>query len=124
MERTVTGFGLPEPLLPSGFAYPATYRHAVKVGLVDIEPWYLLSGEDLLRRQTRVAEMTGRTGLVPFAATTTGDEVACLVHPSLEVVIVDDTEPLLPGEQLRRLPDVDAWFREALDDFIDFAREP
>ena len=52
--------------LPTGFTYPPSFIRVVHLGLIDLEPWAILSGDPLQRRFRGLAGRFPNRRLVPF----------------------------------------------------------
>ncbi|MBV9951816.1 MAG: hypothetical protein JO291_07675 [Acidimicrobiia bacterium] len=106
-----------------GFVYPPEFERVVALGLVDLEPWRILVGEDLRETAAGLRKRYSDQNYVPFAARVDNDDIACWRMPSSgEVVIVHDFAS--PGWEARGRghPDVMAWFRQAVDDCIEWGK--
>lgn len=68
---------LPPAELPAAFGYPGEFLRVVDRGLVDLEPWLILRGEDLLVRHHGLRTRYPKRRVVPFALRTDRDDVAC-----------------------------------------------
>jgi hypothetical protein len=112
---------LPEHELPRGFTYPRQYRRLVEVGLVNVEPWYVLQGAALRELSSELARRYPTRALVPFARRQDNDDVACWEAGSEAVHIVPDFAS--PGwEQRARYAGLDDWLRAAIEAYIEFER--
>jgi hypothetical protein len=105
--------------LPPGFSYPPEFIRVLDHGLTDIEPWWIIEGERLRIRFSGLRERYPSRTLVPFALRQDNDDVACWDVAGGNVTIIHDFAS--PGwEQRAELTDFYAWFRRAIEDFIDF----
>jgi hypothetical protein len=107
--------------LPEGFAYPPEYLRAVDLGLVALEPWWLLTGDRLRQRFAGLQRRYGDRRYVPFAERQDNDDIACWAGSPPDVLIVHDHAS--PGWELRgREPIIGfhAWLRQAVEDFIEW----
>ncbi|MBB5117432.1 hypothetical protein AF335_02685 [Streptomyces eurocidicus] len=105
--------------LPGGFAYPKGFLRAVESGLVGLEPWWLLEGENLRVRAVGIRERFPERRLVPFARREDNDDVACWDLAGGVVCVIHDFAA--PGwENRREFADFYAWLRAALEDFMEF----
>lgn len=112
---------LPETELPQGFIYPPEFLRIVRLGLIDLEPWLILEGEDLLVRHEGLRKRYPQRRVVPFALRTDRDDVACwdLERGVGQVSVVGDFE--VPGfEQGETYPTFYGWFKSAVDDLIEW----
>ncbi len=105
--------------LPRGFAYPSTFRRVVALGLIDLEPWSLLSGAALRDRLEGLRHRYPQRTLVPLARRGDNDDVACWDLGAGTVCVIHDYAT--PGwEQKHEFEDFGAWFRQAVDDMLEF----
>ena len=105
--------------LPERFEYPPEFVRVVELGLTNIEPWWIIDGDRLRDRFVGLRERYRERSLVPFAVRQDNDDVACWDTAAGNVVIVHDFAA--PGfEQRSELRDFYAWFRQAVEDFIEF----
>lgn len=111
---------LDEKERPQGFEYPAQFLRAAGLGLVNLEPWYLLVGGPLRQALLGLRERYAARQLVPFARRQDNDDLACwdLTQPPTVVIIHDFASP--GWEERRRFQDFWAWFRAAVEDMIEF----
>jgi hypothetical protein len=109
--------------LPAGFSYPVSFLRIVGLGLVDLEPWFILDGEGLYERYRGLQERYQARELVPFARWQDNDDVACWDGgEGSKVLVIHDFAD--PGWELRRvLPSFYAWLRQAVEDLIEFEPE-
>jgi hypothetical protein len=108
---------LPINVLPAGFEYPPEFVRVVELGLTNLEPWWIIDGDRLRNRFTGLRERYRDRSLVPFAIRQDNDDVACWDTAADNVVIVHDFAS--PGyEQRSEFSDFYAWFRQAIEDFI------
>lgn len=105
--------------LPEGFEYPPEFVRVVELGLTNIEPWWIIDGDRLRDRFVGLRERYRERSLVPFAVRQDNDDVACWDTAAGNVAIVHDFAS--PGyEQRAELRGFYAWFRQAIEDFIEF----
>ena len=107
--------------LPSGFRYPEAFQTVLAHGMTDLVPWHPLEGDLLHAVHFGINERYPRYGgLVPFARRQDNDDVACLhVGRAGEVLIIHDYASA-GWEMQDRLPDLAAFMRRLVDDFVDF----
>ena len=106
--------------LPEGFDYPSEFIRVVELGMVNLEPWWILEGDLLRSRQQGLKERYPRRRLVVFARRQDNDDVACWDLAANDVAIVHDFAS--PGyEHVRSLPDFNDWLRQAIEDLIEFS---
>lgn len=107
--------------LPAGFLYPPLFIRTVESGLVDLDPWYILQGDELVRRFVGLRQRYADRELVPFARRGDRDDVACFdIDGAGEAIsVIEDFSP--PGfEQHETYPNFGDWLRSAVNDFIEF----
>lgn len=108
--------------LPDGFTYPPPFIRTVELGVTNLEPWWVLTGDELRERYEGLRERYRDQAYVPFAARQDNDDIACwdAARGNQVVVIVHDLAS--PGWERRgaEFPDFYAWLRAAVDDFIEF----
>lgn len=107
--------------LPPGFLYPPLFVRVVESGLTDLEPWYVLQGDELFRRVLGIRQRYPDRHLIPFARRGDRDDVACFDVDSGDgkISVIEDFSP--PGfEQHEVYADFADWLRAALNDFIEF----
>lgn len=112
---------IPVNELPRGFRYPASFLRVVELGLTDLEPWWIMDGAMVRDRNRGLAKRYPARTLVPFARRQDNDDVACwdLARPEGVVAVVHDFAS--PGWEARKeYPDFFAWFRQAIEDLIEF----
>jgi hypothetical protein len=111
---------LDEKERPRGFEYPEHFLRAVRLGLVNLEPWYFLEGRPLRQALTGLRERYPARQLVPFARRQDNDDLACwdLTQAGTIVMIHDFASP--GWEERRRYEGFWAWFRAAVEDMIEF----
>jgi hypothetical protein len=105
--------------LPDGFKYPPPFVRVVELGLTNLEPWWIIDGDVLRNRFAGLQRRYPERSLVPFAARQDNDDVACWDMATGNVAIVHDRAS--PGwERRAEFDDFYAWFRQAVEDFIEF----
>jgi hypothetical protein len=105
--------------LPDGFSYPPEFIRVVELGLVDLEPWWILVGDLLRERTAGLAKRYPERRLVPFARRQDNDDVACWDLDSGKVTVIHDFAS--PGYEAREvLDDFYSWLRGAIEDLIAF----
>ena len=105
--------------LPAGFTYPPEFIRVVELGLTNLEPWSILSGDLLRDRHIGLERRYPLRTLVPFARRQDNDDVACWDLNRGTLVLVHDFAA--PGSEHRGdFPDFYAWLRRAIEDLIEF----
>ena len=105
--------------LPEGFQYPRQFLRTIDLGLVDLEPWWILQGDRLRERLAGLRTRYPARTLVPFAQRQDNDDVACFDLDTGKVVIIHDFAS--PGwEQQTEFDDFYGWLRQAIDELVEF----
>lgn len=105
--------------LPPGFVYPGEFIRVVELGLVRLEPWWILDGDVLRRCAAGLSERYPARSLVPFATRQDNDDVACFVAEGPGVDVIHDFAS--PGwEHVATFENFNHWFRKAIEDFVEF----
>lgn len=106
--------------LPKGFVYPDSFLKAVRLKLIDFEPWYIMNSSDV---QMRIKGMQARYPqriLIPFARRGDNDDVACFeLNKGEEVQIIHDFASV-GYEQRKTYKTFWDWFRNAIEEMIQF----
>ena len=111
---------LKQPELPENFSYPREFVRIVELGVVNLEPWWIIEGDHLRQRQDGLRSRYPDRQLVVFAERQDRDDVACWDLDRGCVSIVHDLAS--PGwEQVSELPDFYSWLRTAVDELIEWA---
>jgi hypothetical protein len=105
--------------LPDGFMYPSQFVRVVELGLTNIEPWWIIDGERLRTLSAGLRRRYPERSLVPFAIRQDTQDVACWDMAMGNVAIVHDRAS--PGwERRSEFDNFYGWFRQAIEDFIEF----
>jgi hypothetical protein len=105
--------------LPEGFSYPPEFIRVVELGLINLEPWWIITGDLLRDRFAGLAMRYPDRTLVPFARRQDNDDVACWDARTGKLVVIHDFAS--PGSEARgEFPDFYAWLRQAVEDLIEF----
>jgi hypothetical protein len=103
--------------LPDGFTYPPEFVRVVELGLTNLEPWRIITGDTLRDRLVGLRRRSADRHLAPFATRQDNDDVACWDIDDGRIAIVHDFSS--PGsEQRASLPDFYSWLRQAIEDLI------
>ncbi|MBE7464607.1 MAG: hypothetical protein HS116_14110 [Planctomycetes bacterium] len=106
--------------LPVGFGYPRQFEHIVELGLLDLEPWYVLHGKALRDAKAGLAQRYPERQLVPFARRQDNDDVACWQAGDSESVFVIHDFASVGWEQSASFASFYEWLRQAIEDLIEF----
>ncbi len=105
--------------LPAGFTYPRGLVRMAELGLLDLDPWWILEGAELRRRFAGMRQRYPQRKLVPFARRQDSDDVACIDLDRGTVAIVHDFASM--GWKGRaEFADFRAWVHQVIDDLISF----
>lgn len=105
--------------LPEGFEYPQEYVRIVELGLMNLEPWWIITGNLLRDRYIGLRKRYPDRILVPFAVRQDNDDVGCWDVEHGKVVVVHDFSS--PSHEHRaEFLDFYGWFRQAVEDCIAF----
>ncbi len=111
---------LPSSDLPEDFVYPAEFVRVVECGLINLEPWHVLTGDELFRRFRGLRLRYPARQLIPFAARQDNDDIACWdMSRQNEVAIVHDFASS-GWEDQGSYDDFNSWLRSAFDEFIEW----
>lgn len=110
---------LPIDALPTGFRYPASFLRVVELDLILLEPWWILEGDRLRWRISGLRERYPSRTVVPFANRQDNDDVACFDLDRGGISIIHDFASV-GWEQREVYPTFYAWFRQAVEDLIEF----
>lgn len=106
--------------LPEWFKYPATFLRLVKLGLVNLEPWFIMPKEEVLDRLAGLHHRYPDQELLPFARRSDCDEIACFEKGNLPSVTIVHDFATAGWEKRATYPSFKAWFRQAINDLLDF----
>lgn len=100
--------------------YPKEFRRIVDLQLCDLDPWFILKGEQLEIRYLGMRKRYPDQYLVPFARRADNDDVACFEKDIAgKVVIIHDFASL--GYEQKKIHDhFWDWFRDAVEEMIFF----
>jgi hypothetical protein len=98
-------------------------KYFISNNITNFKPWEIISGERSNVKQQGLYERFPKANLYPFAVRTDCDDVACFDLNSIErVVVIHDYSSV--GWEKREIFDTFwDWFRSAIDDMIEFAKD-
>ncbi|MDR0991134.1 MAG: hypothetical protein LBL92_07230 [Propionibacteriaceae bacterium] len=105
--------------LPNKFVYAEEFLRVVTLRLTSLEPWWIMQGRELRERYNGLRTRYPSYVLVPFARRQDNDDVACWDVPLGKIIIVHDFASS-GWERRKEFPDFYSWFRQAIDDLIEF----
>ncbi len=106
--------------LPTGFTYPRQFIHIAELGLLDLEPWYVLQSNALRQAKAGLASRYPERNLVPFARRQDNDDIACWCAPDSQQIFVIHDFASAGWEERAIFPKFYDWFRQAIEDLIEF----
>ena len=102
----------------SNFDYPREFIKMLERNLIYFEPWFVLSGQDLVIRYEGMKKRYPSRKLIPFARREDNDDVACWdLDNGKKVIIIHDFAEL-DWEQVEVMSTFYDWIRRAVDDRI------
>ncbi|WP_026556132.1 hypothetical protein [Arthrobacter sp. 35W] len=105
--------------LPPEFTYPPEFLRVVEQGLLELEPWWVLTGDMLRGTHAGLAKRYPARRLIPIAKRQDNDDVACWDLATGQVSIVHDFASPGWGARSPGFQDFRAWFHSAVDDMLD-----
>ncbi len=88
---------LEEKELPKGFRYPSEFLTVIKQGLLDFDPWIIITGDRLKTRYSGIKQRYPKRELIPFAKREDNDDLACFEKGKGVVIIHDFASPGYEG---------------------------
>ena len=107
--------------LPENFEYSNELIKVIELGLLNINPWFILNNSDIIKnRYDGMKKRYPERVLIPFAQRLDNDDVACFEPNNGGIVqIIHDFSS--PGyEQRETYNTFWDWFKSAINDMIDF----
>jgi hypothetical protein len=105
--------------LPAGFAYPGEFLRIVDLGLLRLEPWWIIEGQVLRDRYAGLKARYPTRQLVPFAVRQDRDDVASFDADARNVAIIHDYADA-GWEKRTEFRDFNSWLRHAFEELIAF----
>jgi hypothetical protein len=104
------------------FEYPAEFLRVLDLGLINLKPWEIIIDERIDLRYRGLKKRYPKRHLIPFAQRRDCDDVACWdLNLGKKLVIIHDYAS--EGYELSNSHDTFwDWFRQAIDDMIEFAK--
>lgn len=106
--------------LPNGFVYPESFLKAVRLNLIDMEPWNIMDRPDVIQRIQGMRKRYPNRMLIPFARRGDNDDVACFEENMGETVQIVHDYASVGYEQRRTINSFWDWFKEAINEMIQF----
>lgn len=105
--------------LLENFNYPEDFLKIYNLGLTDLEPWSIMTGDYLRTRYKVIKDRYKDLSLVPFARRLDNDDIACWdLNQNKVVVFHDYAEP--DFQRRRYYVSFWDWFRDAIEDLINW----
>ena len=108
---------IPLPDLPESFQYPREFVRTVELGLINFEPWLILTGEALFEKYIGLRQRYPGKGYVPFASKQDNDDVVCWTSGPT-VLTVHDYASSGWESRGRGYDDFNSWLRAAVEEYI------
>lgn len=118
--RGIMSAMLDDAVLPEGFRYPRAFERLLSCGLVNLEPWHVLSGDRLLWQLNGLQSRYPSQLAIPFAYRQDNDDVACFDAVRAEAVVVIHDFASAGHEVEAEFESFEAWLRAAFDDYLDW----
>lgn len=103
---------------PDWFAYPKEFEDTVSHGIIDLEPWIILTGVRLRDMHSWINKLYPNKSIVPFALKRDTEDLACWIRGGGGDVIVIRDYPTKIWNELHYTCFWD-WLRVAVEDFIE-----
>lgn len=104
---------------PEGFTYPRGLVRLVELGLLDLDPWWIMRGAEIRLRFAGMRQRYPQRKRVPFARRQDNDDVACFDLDRGTVAIVHDFASS-GWEGRAEFADFRAWLHQVVDDLLAF----
>ena len=109
---------LENKVLPEWFSYPKNFLRIVGQGLLDFDPWIILSGDVLNSRYLGLKNRYPERQIVPFAARDDNDDIACWDIDNGEVIMIIHDYASPGWENKEKFNNLWSWLRSALEETI------
>lgn len=114
---------LTEAYLKFPFVYPQEFKRIVELGLINMQPWEILLDDRVYGRYEGLKSRYPKRKLIPFAQRRDCDDVACWdLNNENKLVIIHDYASV-GYELVKEYNTFWDWFREAIDEMIEFSNE-
>ena len=112
---------LPEKsMLPNAFCYPESLLKVVRLNLVNLDPWNIMNGDQVVSMIEGLKERYPNRTLIPFARRLDNDDLACFEPMKGEGVQVIHDFASSGYEQRKEYADFWDWFKDAMNEMIEF----
>ncbi|MBD1373662.1 hypothetical protein IC620_15045 [Hazenella sp. IB182357] len=109
-----------ESKLPKAFIYPEPFLNVIKLDLINLEPWIIMNSDQVVFRMQGLKKRYPTRVLVPFAKRLDNDDLACFELEKGERVQVIHDFASIGFEQRKEFNGFWDWFRDAIDEMIEF----
>lgn len=106
--------------LPVGFCYPPEFERIIRMGILELEPWFILNGEQLKQCFISLTKQYPHRKLIPFARRQDNDDIACWDIAYSNSVFVIHEFASIEWEERDKFNTFYDWFKSAVIDFIEF----
>ena len=107
-------------MLPEGFEYPEAIKKVINLNLIDFDLLYIMDKKQMIYRYEGMKKRYPNRVLIPFARRDDNDDIACFeLNKGDEVQIIHDFAS--SGYEQRKVYSTFwDWFREAIEEMINF----
>lgn len=106
--------------LPGGFVYPRQFKRIIDLGIVDLQPWYILEGAPLRELAAGLRARYPERTLIPFARRQDNDDIACWEVGTGDSIFIIHDFASSGWEERGRFATFYDWVRCAVEDMIEF----
>lgn len=106
--------------LPNEFIYPESFLKVVRLNLINLDPWIIMNSDQVVSRMDGLKNRYPTRVLVPFARRIDNDDLACFEQLKGERVQVIHDFASTGFEQRKEFNVFWDWFKEAIDEMIEF----
>ncbi|GFN30051.1 hypothetical protein [Paenibacillus xylaniclasticus] len=105
---------------PYDFNYPESLLKVVRLNLVNLDPWRMMDCDQVVSRIEGLRKRYPSRELIPFARKLDNDDLACFEPLKGQRVQVIHDFASSGYEQRKEYADFWDWFRDAVDEMIEF----
>lgn len=109
---------LDKEILPDWFSYPENFLRIVDQGLLDFDPWIILTGDRLNSRYEGIKSRYPDRQVIPFAMKDGTDDVACWEINSGDTISIIHDYASSGWESREQFDDFWEWLRNAVEETI------
>ena len=100
--------------------YPKQFSRIVAQGLVDFDPWYILSSDEIKTLSIGLKNRYPLRMILPFAKTGSSDDIACWDAHDLDKIYIVHDYASAGWEQGKIYDSFWDWFRMAVESTIEY----